>query len=156
MRKFVLTFILILSIVSILSGQDYRTGIGFRGGFSQGLTLKHFIGNKAAFEGLLSTRWSGFELTGLYEIHKQAFDVERLNWYYGFGAHVGFWNGDHVSWGTTGTAYTVFGLDGILGIEYNFSEVPINIGLDWKPVLNFVGYYGFWADGGALSIRYIF
>jgi hypothetical protein len=156
MRKFVFTFILFLSIVSISRGQDYRTGVGLRGGFSQGLTLKHFVSNKSAFEGILSTRWSGFELTGLYEIHNRAFDVDRLNWYYGFGGHIGFWNGDYVYWGNTGTSYTVVGLDGILGIEYNFSEVPINIGIDWKPVLNFVGYYGFWADGGALSIRYIF
>jgi hypothetical protein len=52
--------------------------------------------------------------------------------------------------------YTVIGIDGILGIEYNFEEVPINIGVDWKPAFNLTGYSGFWGDGGALSIRYIF
>jgi len=147
---------LTLCIVALSSAQDYRTGIGFRGGFSQGLTLKHFVSNKAAIEGLLLTRWSGFGLVGLYEIHNQAFDVDRLRWYYGFGAHIGFWNGDYASWGTAGTSYAVFGLDGIIGIEYSFSEAPINLGIDWKPAVNLVGYPGFWADGGALSIRYIF
>jgi hypothetical protein len=156
MRKIVLTFILAISIVVLANAQDYKTGVGLRGGFSNGLTIKHFVSEKAAFEGLLSTRWRGFDITGLYEIHNQAFDVERLKWYYGFGAHIGFWDGSNTSWGTLGTQYTVIGIDGILGIEYSFSEAPINIGVDWKPAINLVGYTGFWGDGGALSIRYIF
>jgi len=155
MRKITLTLVLAISIVVVASAQDYKTGIGLRGGFSQGLTIKHFLGEKAAVEGLFTTRWRGFEITGLYEIHNTAFEVDHLKWYYGAGAHIGFWDGNS-SWGTPGTAYTVVGIDGILGIEYSFSEAPINIGLDWKPAINFIGYSGFWADGGALSIRYIF
>jgi hypothetical protein len=155
MRKGILTIILAISILTLASAQDYKTGIGFRAGLSQGLTVKHFVNEKAAFEGIFSTRWGGFEITGLYEIHNQAFDVAGLNWYYGFGAHIGFWDGNK-DWGVLNTAYTVIGIDGILGIEYNFSEVPFNIGLDWKPSINLSGYTGFRPDGGALSIRYIF
>lgn len=155
MRKALLTIILGISIVTLANAQDYKTGIGFRAGLSQGLTVKHFMSRKAAFEGLFSTRWRGLEITGLYEIHNQAFDVSRLNWYYGFGAHIGFWDGNR-DWGVINRSYTVVGIDGILGIEYNFNEVPFNIGLDWKPSVNLSGYYGFRPDGGALSIRYIF
>ncbi len=81
-----------------------------------------------------------------------------MKWYFGFGAHVGFWNGDYTKhyWGEAGETYTVIGVDGILGLEYSFIEVPINLGLDWKPAFNFIGYSGFRADGGALSICYIF
>jgi hypothetical protein len=80
-----------------------------------------------------------------------------LRWYFGFGGHVGFWNGDYTrGWGDPGVGYTVIGIDGILGLEYSFSEVPINIGIDWKPAYNLSGYTGFWGDGGALSVRYIF
>jgi len=153
MRKSFLTILFAVSIITIANAQEYKTGIGLRAGLSQGLTLKHFVSEKAAFEGLLSTRWQGFDITGLYEIHNQAFDVEHLNWYYGFGAHIGSYNRNYVPWGTTGT---VIGIDGILGIEYSFSEAPINIGLDWKPAFNLVGNTEFWGDGGALSIRYIF
>ena len=156
MRKIILTFILAVSITAFANAQDYNTGVGLRGGLSNGLTIKHFVGNKAAFEGILSTRWQGFDITGLYEIHNEAFEVDRLKWYYGFGAHIGFWDGDNVSWGTPGSSYTVIGMDGILGIEYSFSEAPINIGIDWKPSLNVFGNSKFWGDGGALSIRYIF
>ena len=158
MKKIVITFLIVFCLVSISYSQDYKTGIGLRAGFNQGLTVKHFITEKSALEFLLTTRWRGFEITGLYEIHNQFFDVERLKWYFGFGAHIGFWNGDYTynRWGERGTSYTVVGIDGILGLEYSFREVPINLGLDWKPAFNFVGYSGFWGDGGALSIRYIF
>jgi hypothetical protein len=157
MKRIIITCLLVFGLVSINYSQDYKTGIGLRGGWESGLTVKHFIGAKSALEGILATRWRGFEITGLYEIHNQAFKVDRLKWYLGFGGHAGFWNGDYTrGWGTSGTNYTVIGIDGILGLEYSFSEVPINLSLDWKPAFNFIGYSGWWADGGALSIRYIF
>ncbi|MFZ0282572.1 MAG: hypothetical protein WAL29_13050 [Bacteroidales bacterium] len=158
MKKSILILTLTLFILVTVNAQDYKTGIGFRGGLTNGLTVKHFLTQRTAIEGLLASRWRGFEITGLYEIHNQAFDVARLNWYYGFGGHIGFWNGDytHKYWGDAGVTYTVVGIDGVLGIEYNFKEVPINLGLDWKPAFNITGYTGFWGDGGALSIRFIF
>jgi hypothetical protein len=156
MKKIILTLTLVIFIYAYASAQDYNTGVGLRLGFSNGLTVKHFLSQRSAVEGLLVTRWRGFEITGLFEAHNQAFDMERLNWYFGGGGHIGFWNGDNTNWGHIGTNYTVIGIDGILGIEYNFSEVPINLSLDWKPAFNLSGYTGFWGDGGALSIRYIF
>lgn len=146
---------MVVSIVALVSAQEYKTGIGLRGGFSSGLTIKHFTNHKVALEGLLTTRWQGFVITGLYEVHNQAFDVAHLNWYYGGGAHIGFYNGNYVYWGNNGTTYTIVGIDGILGIEYTFSEIPINIGIDWKPALNLIGYSGIWSEGG-ISVRYVF
>ena len=158
MKKFLIAFIIVLCFASVSYAQDYRTGIGLRAGFANGLTIKHFIGEKPAIEFLFASRWRGVEFTGLYEIHHRAFNTEGLKWYIGFGGHIGFWNGNytHEYWGERGTTYTVVGLDGILGLEYCFSEVPVNLSLDWKPAFNVVGYSGFWGDGGALSIRYIF
>lgn len=158
MKKIAFTVLLIFCSYFISSAQDYNTGIGLRGGFAQGITIKHFVSSKSAFEGIIASRWRGVQLTGLYEIHGRAFNAERLKWFIGFGGHVGFWNGDNTNeyWGDPGTSYTVIGVDGILGLEYNFREVPINIGLDWKPAFNIFGHSGFWADGGALSIRFIF
>ncbi|MGM0532122.1 MAG: hypothetical protein ACQER7_12310 [Bacteroidota bacterium] len=156
MKKIIITCLIAFSFASISSAQDYNTGIGVRGGFFSGLTVKHFISQNSALEGIVSSRWNGFNLTGLYEIHSRAFNAERLNWYYGFGGHVGFWDGDDVGWGDQGNSYTVLGVDGILGLEYNFREVPINLSIDWKPAFNIVGNKGLWAEGGAFSIRYIF
>ncbi len=156
MKKLILSFTFLFFLSGVTLAQNYTTGIGLRGGFSNGLTVKHFVSANNALEGILSTRWGGFNVTGLYEIHNYPFAVQGLSWYYGFGAHIGFWDGNDVGWADDDGAYTVIGADGVIGLEYNFVEVPINLSLDWKPSLNLIGHSGFWGDGGALSIRYIF
>ncbi|RIH64070.1 hypothetical protein D1164_16010 [Mariniphaga sediminis] len=156
MKKVFLASTLFLLVVLSANAQDYNTGIGVRGGLSNGLTVKHFIESDRAIEGLLSSRWRGFNITGLYEIHAQAFDTPRLNWYYGFGGHIGFWDGyDDHPWFDDNDNYTVVGIDGIIGIEYNIEPIPFNISLDWKPGFNIIGYTGFWGDEIALSVRFI-
>lgn len=155
MKRGIIILIMCVCLSGLAVAQEYNTGIGIRAGISSGLTIKHFKSRKVALEGLLTTRWSGFDLTGLYEVHGKAFDVDHLNWYYGGGAHVGFYNGSNAYWGHDGVSYTVVGVDGILGLEYTFGELPINIGIDWKPTLNLVGYAGLWSEGG-ISVRYVF
>ena len=156
MKKLLLAAIFMICIVAIGNAQNYKTGIGARGGVSNGLTIKHFFGQKAAGELILSSRWKGFNITGLYEVHHQAFDINSLKWYYGLGGHVGFWNGKNVNWVKDNYDYTVTGINGVLGLEFSFKEIPVNISIDWLPTLNLSGYKGFWGDGGAVSIRYIF
>ncbi len=135
--------------------QDYSNAVGFRGGLSNGLTFKHFLSADHAAELILVSRWKGIGITGLYEIHKSIKNSKTFKYYYGGGAHLGFWDGENVKWGTQ-ESYTVIGVDGILGIEYCFQSIPINLSLDWKPAFNLVGHQGFWGDDGALSIRYMF
>jgi hypothetical protein len=155
MRKSVILIVLAVCLMGVVNAQDYKTGIGIRAGNSLGFTIKHFQTKKVALEGLFTTRWEGFDLTGLYEVHGRAFDTDGLKWYYGGGVHIGFYDGNHVYWGEPGMTYTVVGIDGIIGLEYTFSEVPICLGLDWKPELNLIGYTGVWSEG-ALSVRYVF
>lgn len=154
MKRIFLTLSLAIIFIGVASAQDFKTAIGIRGGYYNGITIKHFIGPKSALEGLVYTRWGGFELTGLYELHKPALDIKRLQWYYGVGAHIGFFDGGKTGWGTG--SYNVVGIDGILGIQYSFKEIPFNLSLDWKPAFDFVGYNHFFYDGAALSLRYIF
>jgi hypothetical protein len=155
MKRIVITSGFILFFSCLVNAQEYKTALGIRAGNSSGLSIKHFMNHKAAFEGLLTTRWEGLDITGLYEMHNEAFDVKHLNWYYGGGGHLGFYNGSNVWWGRAGAGYLVIGIDGILGIEYTFPELPVNLGIDWKPAINFVGYSGFWSEG-AISARYVF
>lgn len=154
--KKLLVMLLFSAIFSLgVRAQDYTTGFGIRTGWGSGLTLKHFINEKTALEGVLNSQWRGFSLTGLVEIHEPALNLDRLYWYYGGGGHIGFWNGKYNSRFDTGNN-TVVGVDGVLGLEYNFDFIPINFSIDWKPALNLVGASGFWGDGGAVSLRYIF
>tara|TARA_R110002096_G_scaffold115365_2_gene249793 strand:+ start:176 stop:664 length:489 start_codon:yes stop_codon:yes gene_type:complete len=139
-----------------LKAQNYNTAIGLRGGTGLGISAKHFIQNDIALEGILNTRYSGFNFTGLYEWHKPAFNTEGFNWFYGLGAHIGFWDGDKIPWINDNEAYTIIGVDAIGGLEYKIQNLPIAISLDWKPAINLIGYTGFWGDNAAFSIRYCF
>lgn len=156
MKKLLIIGIIILSSALSTNAQDYLTGIGLRGGLSNGITIKHFVSEDNALEGIVSLRWKGLMVTGLYEFERYL-DVPGLSWYYGGGAHIGFWNAadNDIPWADAHDNYTVIGVDGIIGIEYTFEGVPINISLDWKPAINLIGYTGLWADEGAFSIRYI-
>ena len=152
-KKILIGIILLFSITSF--SQNYSNAVGLRGGFASGITFKHMLGEKAGFEFIADSRWGGGSITGLYEIHAQAFAVDGLNWYYGFGGHIGSYRANKNN-NYFNDARTVIGIDGILGIEYNIAEIPINISLDYKPAFNLTGYTGFWGDNGALSVRYYF
>lgn len=147
-----------LSISVAASAQyDYKTAVGIRAGFDQGLSIKHFFKGTDAVEGILSFRYRGFIATALWERHANAFAVDRLNWYYGGGAHIGFWSyyDGHPWYDDERGSKTVIGIDGIVGIEYNIKEIPINVSLDYKPAFNIIGFSNAVFDGGALSIRYM-
>ncbi len=138
----------------MLKAQDYENSVGLRAGFSNGITLKHFFSTNDAVEGILTLRWGGFNITGLYERHQSAFKTNGMYFLYGAGAHIGFYDSNH--WLDNHDAVTIIGIDGIIGLEYVFKEIPFNLSLDWKPAINFAGYSGLWGDEIAVSFRYIF
>jgi len=148
--------------------QDYRTAIGFRaGGLTSGLTIRHFIEPTIALEGIASFGYHSFILTGLYEKHLAITDAEGLKWFYGGGAHLGFFSyggyyylvdkhGRYVYYvDRPGESNTVGGLDFILGLDYKFNKAPFNIGLDIKPFVDFFGGVNGYFDG-AISFRFAF
>ena len=161
MRKLTITLFLFLSI-GFLQAQDYSTAIGFRTGTSHGITVKHFLDSKAAIEGILSTRWRGITITGLYEAHAPVWDTPRLNWYIGGGAHVGLYNygkDDEKKVKNNPCVddydeHVLVGVDGIVGIEYTFKQLPLNFGLDWKPYFDIIDCTHFRADDISLSVRF--
>ena len=163
MRFLKLSLLLVLLSTAPALAQNYKTGIGLRGGYVYGLTLKHFTNSNTAIEGIVSPRWQGVLVTGLYEKHATAFQIPQLQYYGGIGGHVGFWNGwrhhshkhDHHPWFDDHNSHTVVGADLILGLEYTFKEIPFSLGIDWKPGLNLIGHQGFWANDVAFSLRFL-
>lgn len=150
--------IVVMNLSSEALAQDYQTGIGLRAGVSNGLTVKHFLSEGAALEGILHTRWRGLVITGLYEVHQDIDELPGLRWFYGGGAHIGTWNGDrgHPNWADNYNGYTIFGIDGIIGLDYKIDGAPIGLSLDYKPAFNLSNVAGFWGDEVALSVRLVF
>ncbi len=161
-------YILILSAV-LLSfcghAQNYNTAIGVRlGGLTSGATIKHFTASRTALEGIFSFGQKSFLVTGLYEKHRSVDNAAGLTWFYGAGAHVGFFNyggryyiikNNRTYVVREGDKATVIGVDFIIGLDYKIPNAPINIGLDFKPFVDFfdgpVAFY----DAG-LSLRFAF
>lgn len=145
-RVGILIICLVLIAVQKTNAQDYRFGLGVRLSNStptlnNSVTGKYFITEKSAVEGMLSFG-SRFGLGALLEIHNPV-NVEGLKWVYGAGAYVGFEDKD---------AYV--GPTGMLGLDYKFANVPINLSLDWKPELDIVPEINFIPDAFALSVRF--
>jgi hypothetical protein len=149
MRKVHLIPLLIILTVSCmrLEAQDYKLGLGLRLStpsptISSSVSVKYFLYESAAIEGLVSfgTR---FGIGGLYEVHQQIGAEESLKWFFGGGAYIGFQNG---------LVYT--GPMGVLGIDYKFTNAPVNLSLDWKPELDISPAINFVPDAFALSARF--
>ena len=155
-----------------LSAASYTTAIGIRfGGYESGLSIKHFISSSAAIEGIISTGWRyhGTRITGLYELHKAIDGAPGLSFFYGVGAHIGFYNKSYWyngkcdggryeykgQWYDCDGNRATVGIDGILGLEYHFTEIPFTLGLDIKPSIDLIGRGSHIGDG-ALTIRYHF
>ncbi len=128
-----------LLITKSASAQDYKTAVGLKfGGYENGVSVKYFMFNDVALEGIAGIRDNGLVITGLYEFHQEAFGVPELKFYYGAGAHIGAigsgayqrFNGDNQPYRRSSL---LLGVDGVLGLEYRIQKSPIAISLDLNP-----------------------
>lgn len=153
MKKTILSLCLILLVST--SYAQYKNAIGGRFGVANGLSFKTFGKHNRAFDFILNFQsrndYSYFKFTGLYEIHQNINNADGLRWYYGFGGDIGSRN-----YKPTDTNDVLLGLDGVIGLDYKFNGVPINLALDWKPTLEISPNTEFVGDGLGLSIRFTF
>lgn len=150
MKRYSLTLLLIFiaSSFSLLKAQDYKVGLGVRLSNStptlnNSVTIKYFMSQQHALEGLISFG-SRFGIGGLYEVHKPT-TATGLNWFFGGGAYIGFQDSN-----------TYLGPTGIIGLDYKFTNIPLNLSLDWKPELDIIPDINFVPDAFAISARFTF
>ena len=146
---------------SSFSSENYVTAIGVKvypGTGGAAVTLKHFINKGAALEALGSFWERGGRITGLYEFHWDIRGAPGLKWYVGPGVHVSFYNGKYYNRNTYGGSYVAPGIDGVIGLDYKFSKIPLNLSADWQPSFDFGNerYKGFGGDFGGIAARYTF
>jgi hypothetical protein len=157
MKKMTLAVLLLFCILTSnaqsrsATGSSYRTALGVKVWDGAGITLKHFGATGNAIEGIGYFYNRGFRLTGLYEIHRDIDGAQGLKWYFGPGAHIGFYNNKFYD-----DDRVVLGIDGVLGLDYKFNTAPINLSLDWQPSIEFASKFGFNGNWGGLGIRYTF
>ena len=148
----------ILAFTNTVSAQAYKTGIGVRLSSAQAMvnnsiTLKHFLNERSAIEALFSFG-DPLALGALYEIHKP-FSTEGLQWFYGGGGYVGFVKTFNPNKNRNETDVN-FGAQGVIGLDYKFANLPLNISMDWKPELNLVSDINFEPAAIGFSARFTF
>ena len=151
MKKLILTlfsatiFLAASAQNSTAEGPDYKTAIGAKLWTGGGISVKTFIKDNNALEFIGYFDRYGTRITGLYEIHGNLSSEGALKWYVGPGAHVGLYKG-----------ITAVGIDGVVGVDYKFTNMPLNLALDWQPSFELGSgtRNGFNANWGGFAIRF--
>ncbi|WP_430810185.1 MULTISPECIES: hypothetical protein [unclassified Carboxylicivirga] len=145
MKKVVLLIALLVGIVSHSNAQE----VGLRFGGSNGL-------GGVAIDGVFSMGqfsrvhadlafWDGYMgIDGLWDFIYRPLGEEAFNWYVGVGPSLlvgdDFW----------------LGVSGEVGLEYGFKEVPLVLGIDWRPTFWVIDDTHLGVDSFGLNIRWAF
>lgn len=147
MKKYIaISVIMLLFLGYRVSAQEYKMGLGVRLSSAQAtvnnsVSFKYFLNENSALEGLLS--FDPATIGALYEFHRPL-GSPGFQWFFGGGGFVAF-SGDNV-----------VGAMGVVGLDYKFQNIPLNLSLDWKPELTLVKDISFEAAAIGLSIRFAF
>jgi hypothetical protein len=129
---------------------QYKTAIGVKISGGVALSYKTFVKPTHALEAQGMFFSEGVRFAALYEFHEGT-GVPGLSWYVGPGAHVGFWKKtSRVKYNSSADV----GIDGVLGLDYKFNGIPLNLSVDWQPGYSFLGA-GLQPQFGGLAIRYV-
>lgn len=138
--------------------KPYKAAVGIRLSSSpavvnNSISFRYFFKENQAIEALVSLG-DPIAFGALYQIHNPL-AVEGLNWFYGGGAYLGFEKYYHTTKNKDVTEPNV-GAQGVVGLDYKFTGIPLNISLDWKPELNLVREVFFEPAAIGVSARFTF
>lgn len=147
-----------ITLATSASAQSYKTGVGVRLSSSQAMvnnsiSLKHFLNERSAIEALFSFG-DPLAIGALYEVHKP-FSTEGLQWFYGGGGYLGFVKSWNPNKNRNETDVNV-GAQGVIGLDYKFMNLTLNLSLDWKPELNLVSDINFEPAAVGFTARFTF
>ena len=141
MKKIILSAFMLIGLAFSSQAQDIsKNALGLRLGDSDGfggeISYQRGLSGNNRLELDLGFRNSknvdAFKLVGLYQ---WVWQIDKgFNWYAGIGGGVGSWSYDYGGFSDNGTILLAAG---DIGIEYNFSEVPFQLSLDFRPEFYF-------------------
>ncbi len=160
MKKIIVGCFLIASagLLQTASAQDYRTALGVRLSSSSAMqsnsiSIKQFITPTTAIEGLF-TFGDPLALGALLEFHKPL-AASGMTYFYGAGGYIGFVKTVNMNTQKTVSEPNI-GAQGIVGLDYKFANIPLNISLDWKPELNIINDINFEPAAIGFTARFTF
>ena len=141
--KKILLGLFMLSTVAI-SAQEIGVRFGEVSGNNVAVDGVFETGSFSRVHANISFGGDGVGLDALWDFIYRPLGGESFNWYAGFGpsAYIG--------------DLFLLGASGEIGLEYVFNEVPIAIGLDYRPTFWIIENTDFDFGGFGLNIRYRF
>lgn len=161
MKKIVFMTMGLLFLVSAAAlSQNKALGLRLGGGNGVGAEISFqtpFYNNRAELDlGFgSSSNWNWWKLTGLYQWVMPIDD--GFYWYLGLGPALGSWDykGKYPELDDNDGGMSL-GLALNAGVEYTFSEVPIQLSIDTRPELGLINNGNDGWFGLGLGIRYVF
>jgi len=134
MKKTTLLFVIILMVAGA-NAQTYSTAVGAKfytgNGSVGGLNIRHSTAEHTALEGSLLFYSGGIGIEGLYEYQAPIDGAEGLQYFVGGGAMLGFGTGPRYNDNHNNSTEFALRLTG--GVDYKFTDAPINISLGLDP-----------------------
>ena len=147
------TILLITTLLTIITtnatGQESGFGAGIMLGDPTGISLKNWTSMSNAWDAGIAWgigKHDSFHIHGDYLWH--SFDLIKVDngilpLYYGVGIRLLFADDSH------------FGIRGVVGLDYLFDGIPLDIFLELAPIFDMVPGTEF-SFNGALGVRYFF
>jgi hypothetical protein len=136
----------------------YKMAIGIRlssapAMVNNSVSFKYFMTHRTAIEALVSFG-DPLAFGALLESYNPL-STSGLQWFYGAGGYLGFGK-EYNAEKKVEERKTYFGAQGIVGLDYKFEKIPLNISLDWKPELNLVQDINFEPAALGFTARFTF
>ena len=149
-----LSFVALLSIVCVALATAQPKSIGLRLGGNQEISFQQYLSDGERFiqVDLGSYYFQGLLGTVTYNWYSPSNNNPAFGIYYGFGAGFGFSWGDNDwypkfwdkqdpnyesrMWNrSVNRRYWMAGVTGQFGVEYQFDDIPLAIGIDYRPMV---------------------
>jgi hypothetical protein len=147
LKKFIFITAIFFVINTNVSGESRGFGAGIMLGEPTGISLKNWISKTNAWDAGIAWgfgKHGAFHLHGDYLWHKYDLinvDKGTLPLYYGVGARLLFADDTHL------------GIRGVVGLDYLFEGLPLDVFLEIAPIFDIVPGTEF-SFNGAIGVRY--
>ena len=160
MKKIILIILLFAFCVNITCAQRKMVMVAARGTFhSPGASVTIFTDKKAAVHGIYSYSANKEKhlFSCLYTEHTSIKKLKGMSWFWGAGLHIGYTRHIEISDPKPGfetqvikeIKKTVGGTNVIFGMNYKMKHLPVFMGIDLKPYVNFINREAELWDGAA-------
>ncbi|MBK0368480.1 hypothetical protein [Flavobacterium agrisoli] len=143
MKKLALLFCFFFTM-QMVSAQEVGVRFGSGSGGDFAVDGVFGLGKFSRIHADVSFGDGGVGIDALWDFLYRPLGGEAFNWYVGVGPSM---NIDDPFW---------LGVSGEIGLEYRFKQVPIVLGVDWRPTFWIIDDTDFSADGFGINIRYNF